>query len=781
LEIGTRLSHFEIVEAIRSGGMGTVYAARDLNLDREVALKVLPADLVADPARKRRFVLEAKAAAALQHPHIAVVHEIDEAEGVSFIAMELIRGESLREKIEAGALHADRAIGLAVEVAEALALAHQRGIVHRDLKPGNIMITEQGHAKLIDFGIAKLIETLGDEATVVETIADERTVAGRVIGTVSYMSPEQARGQEVDHRSDIFSFGIVLYEMLTGERPFGGPTRVDTISAILRAPTPELTLSGANVGPGATAGLQGVIERCLAKDTSGRYAETTELLADLNTARRQLEAGSFAAAPGASAVTFSAAQAASAVATTAASTPIVPSESPPTIAVLPFANLSADPDNEYFSDGLAEELIHALAQLENLHIPSRTSSFQFKGQTPDIREVGERLGVDKLLEGSVRKAGDRVRVTAQLINVADGYHIWSERFDRTMEDIFTIQDEIAQAIVSHLEVELVGEPGAPAAPLVKRYTDNIEAHTLYLKGRYYWNKRYEGHLQSAVEYFQQAIEADPGHALAYCGLADVYWSLGAYVLRPPADVYPKSRAAAERALEIDPSLAEAHVALGHVKMMYEWDWEGAEREFRRCVELNPRYAVGHLWHAVLLVLLRRDEEAAREVELGVGLDPASSYALGLGGVAMVMADEAKEAIRLSAEADQIEPDAFLALWVLGCAQFRAGRAEEAVETLSRAADMYGRHIFVLLFLVGALAAADRIDDAREIVSEMEARSANEFVSPGLLGMSYAAIGNEDRARELSEEFLRTHGHPLGYVLMSGSEQAWVLRRMGLPW
>jgi serine/threonine-protein kinase len=762
LKTGTRLSHFEIDEAIRSGGMGTVYRARDLSLDREVALKVLPAELVADPTRKRRFVLEAKAAAALQHPHIAVVHEIDEAEGVSFIAMELIRGESLRETIEAGAAPVERAIGLAIEVAEALAVAHQKGIVHRDLKPANIMVTEQGHAKLIDFGIAKLIETIGDEATVKETVADERTVAGRVIGTVAYMSPEQARGQEVDHRSDIFSFGVVLYEMLTGERPFEGPTRMDTISAILRSPAPELTLTGGDAGPDATAGLQGVIERCLAKDPSGRYTDAGELLADLSAARRQLESGSFAAAP-------------------ASVTAAAPSESRPSIAVLPFANLSPDPENEYFSDGLAEELIYALAQLENLHVPSRMSSFQFKGQALDIREVGERLGVEKVLEGSVRKAGDRVRVTAQLINVADGYHLWSERFDRTMEDIFAIQDEIAQAIVGHLEVEFVGEPGAAGVPVVKRYTDNIEAHTLYMKGRYYWNKRYEGHLQTAVEYFQQAIEADPGHALAYCGLADVYWSLGAYVLRSPAELYPQCKAAAERALEIDPSLAEAHLALGHVKMMYEWDWEGAERELRQSIELDPRYSVSRLWLAVLLAVLRRQEEARAEVKLGVDLEPFSPYALGLGGVVMVISADFEEAIRLSKQALEIEEDAFLALWVLGCASFRAGRAEEGVEILSRAADLYGRHIFILFFLVYALAAAGRVEEARELIVEMEGRSASEFVSPGLLGLVYGAIGEEELAREPSEEFLRIRGHPLGYLLVSGPAQPWVLRRMGLPW
>ena len=753
MEAGTRLSHFEIVEEISSGGMGTVYLARDLNLDREVALKILPPDLVADAARKRRFVLEAKAAAALQHPHIAVVYEIDDASGTSFIAMELIRGESLRATIEAGPLPAGRALELAIETAEGLAFAHEKGIVHRDLKPANIMITEQGHAKLIDFGIAKLIERLGDEATVLETVADEGTVAGKVIGTVAYMSPEQARGQKVDHRSDIFSFGIVLYELLTGERPFTGPTRMDTLSAILRAPTPELTLGSPDMGTEAMIGLRSVVGRCLAKDPAERYPNVGELLIELTAARRSLDSGSFPA--------FA-----------------VASEQRPSIAVLPFANLSADPENEYFSDGLAEELIHALAQLENLRVPSRMSSFQFKGQSLDIREVGARLGVEKVLEGSVRKVGEHVRVTAQLIDVVDGYNLWSERFDRTMEDVFAIQDEITQAIVDHLKVELVGDPGTP---LVKRYTDNLEAHTLYMKGRFYWYKRYQGHLQQSIEYFKRAIEADPEHALAHCGLADAYWSLGAYAILPPKAAYSQCRYSAGRALEIDPGLAEAHLALAHVRMMYEWDWEGAERELRRAIELKPRYALAHLWLSVLMVFLRRHEEADAEVELGVALEPSSSYVLGLAAMARLYAGEADESIRLCKKSLEIEADAFIALWVLGCAYQIAGRPEEAVEVLSRTAALYGRYIFIIGLLAPAMNAVGQVQEALDLINEMEERASREGVSPALLFFSYHQCGNEERARQLAEDFFEEKGHMMGQFLLGEPPYPDILRRMGLPW
>jgi serine/threonine-protein kinase len=754
LETSTRLSHFEIIEAIGSGGMGMVYRARDLNLDREVALKVLPPELVADAARKRRFILEAKAAAALQHPHIAVVYEIDDADGTSFIAMELIGGDSLRDAIETGLLPADHALQLAVEIAEGLAFAHGKGIVHRDLKPANIMITEQGHAKLIDFGIAKLIEALGDEETVAETVADEGTVAGKMIGTVAYMSPEQARGAEVDHRSDIFSFGIVLYELLTGERPFSGPTRMDTISAILQAPAPELTSTSADVSPEAMSGLRRLVRRCLAKDPTTRYQDMDELLTELSTTRRYLDSGSLP--------TFAAA-----------------SQRMPSIAVLPFANLSTEPENEYFSDGLAEELIHALAQLENLHVASRMSSFQFKGRAVDVREVGERLGVEKVVEGSVRKAGNRVRVTAQLISAADGYQVWSQRFDRTMEDIFAIQDEIAAAIVGNLEVELVEGPGEP---VVRRYTENLEAHTLYMKGHYYWNKRFEGYLQQSIDYFQRAIEADPDHALAHCGLADAYWSLGGHMVRPPEELFPTSKAAAERALEIDETLGEAHAALAIGKLMYEWDWEGSEREFRRAIDLSPRYAIAHAYYSVLLHFLRRTDEAFAESRLAVDLEPFSSYVLALCGLSYLMAGEVKESIRLCEKSLEIEEDYYIALWVLGGARSRAGMPEEALAVMSHAADVYKRHVFLLPFLAIALASTGRLEEARQVHTELESRSAFEFVSPGLLFPSLYWIGDLARARELAEEAHELRCHAIGHFLVTdGPAFPDILRRLGLPW
>jgi TolB-like protein/predicted Ser/Thr protein kinase len=476
--VGKTTSHYKIIEKLGEGGMGVVYRAEDVKLGREVALKFLPLEWTRDKDARARFLREAQAAAALNHPNIGTVHEIDEAEGRVFIAMELVEGDDLKTRLASGPIALDEALAIGADIADGLAAAHAKGIVHRDIKPANIMLTEHGRAKIMDFGLARLAGTT------------DLTRTGTTLGTVAYMSPEQARGDEVDHRTDLWSLGVVLYEMLTATRPFTGSRDQAVIRSILEDDPRSLT-------PGIPRELGRILARALAKQPSARYQSAGDLARDLRSVLRKL---------GADPTTT----------VTTGSKPV------PSIAVLPFTNLSPDPDNEYFGDGLAEELMNALAQLPGLRVAARTSAFQFRGKDADIRDIGARLNVGTVLEGSVRKAANRLRVTAQLINVADGFHVWSERYDREMADIFELQDEITTAIVEQLRVRLGPEREAPT---IRRHTDNLDAYALYLKGRYYWNSLIAEGLRRSRECYERAVEIDPEYALAHAALSMWHQSL----------------------------------------------------------------------------------------------------------------------------------------------------------------------------------------------------------------------------------------------------------------
>ncbi|MFQ5641986.1 MAG: protein kinase, partial [bacterium] len=523
--IGKTISHYKIVQKLGGGGMGIVYKAEDTKLKRTVALKFLPQDLTRDQEAKERFLHEAQAASALDYPNICTIYEIDETEdGQMFICMAYYEGATLKLLIDNCQLTIYQSIEIAIQVAQGLAKAHEQGIIHRDIKPANIMVTRDGVVKIVDFGLAKLAGVT------------QITRTGTTMGTVAYMSPEQTRGETVDQRTDIWSLGAVLYEMLTAQLPFRGDYEQAVVYSILNEEPEPL----AELGIKVSAKLEQIVAKALAKSPDRRYQKMKEMLTDLRVLKKESEAES----------------------TKEVLTKKKPALS---IAVLPFVDMSSQKDQEYFCDGMAEELIDAMTKIEGLQVVSRSSAFQFKGESPDIRKVGEKLNVNHVLEGSVRKAGNRLRITAQLINVEDGYHLWSEKYDREMEDVFAIQDDIARTIVSTLKIKLVGEQ---EAPLVKRHTDNLEAYNLYLKGRYFWNKRHEGGMQQAMEYFNQALEKDPAHALAYSGLADCFIILGFYTYLPPKEAFSKAKALAQKALEIDDTLGEAHTSLGFVR----WDY-----------------------------------------------------------------------------------------------------------------------------------------------------------------------------------------------------------------
>jgi serine/threonine protein kinase len=487
--IGKTISHYKVLEKLGEGGMGEVYLAEDTKLNRKVALKFLPAQYSSDESFKARFKREAQAAAALNHPNIITIHEVSEYKGRPYIAMEYVEGESLKDLTARKELSVHEIMDITLQISNGLAVAHQSGIVHRDVKPQNILIGKDSRVRICDFGLAKTRRDI------------MLTQAGSTLGTVAYMSPEQAQGKEVDHRSDIFSLGVVLYEMITGQLPFKGEHEAAVIHSIVNDTAEPLTRYKSEV----PEGLQKTVSKAMEKDLQTRYQHVDELAADLRKLKMELESTKTLQSTG---------------------------KITPSIAVLPFANLSADPEQEYFCDGMAEDIINALTQLEGLRVVARTSAFAFKGKHEDIREIGRKLSVGTLLEGSVRKAGGRVRITAQLINVADGYHLWSDRFDRDLSDVFAIQDEISLAIVDELKVKLLGDE---KEKMLKRYTQNLEAYDLYLKGRYHWNRRTPEALNKAMAHFEQVIRKDPDYALVYAGLADCYSMLEQVLVIPPKE------------------------------------------------------------------------------------------------------------------------------------------------------------------------------------------------------------------------------------------------------
>ncbi|MGH9779106.1 MAG: protein kinase domain-containing protein, partial [Candidatus Acidiferrales bacterium] len=600
--IGQRLAQYLIVERIGAGGMGEVYRARDERLERDVAIKVLPAGTLADEAARRRFRQEALALARLNHPHIATVHDFNSQDGVDFLVMEHVPGSSLAEKLAAGPLSEKETLRLGAQVAAALEEAHGQRIVHRDLKPGNIVLTSRGDVKVLDFGLAKLLQPTGGEAVTAESFAETRAGAG----TLPYMAPEQLRGEPVDARTDIHALGAVLYEMSTGRRPFPetqGPRLIDSIlNSVPALPSRHQ--------PRLSAELERIILKCLEKDPERRYQSPRELRVDLE----RLAAPSAVAAP----LVQPSGPRRWAIPTAAMIALLlavllgfnlgglrdrllgrVGSPQIQSLAVLPLDNLSGNPEQEYFVDGMHEELITRLAKISALKVISRTSVMRYRGERrPPLPEIGRELGVDAVIEGSVRRSGDQVRITVQLVEAATDKHLWAESYQRDLRDVLALQSDVAQAIADEIRITLTAQERASLSGATRV---NPQAYEAYLKGRFYWNKRSPAGLLKGMEYFNQAIEHDPQDALAYSGLADSYTQLAYRGQLSSDDAYPRAKAAATKALEINSTLAEAHASLGFIYFNYEWDWPGAEKEFLLAIKLNPNYAESHHWYSHFLM------------------------------------------------------------------------------------------------------------------------------------------------------------------------------------
>jgi len=575
--------------------MGDVYRAHDEQLDRDVAVKVLPASSFTDPTARTRLLREARAAAALNHPHICTIHEVGEAAGQAYIAMELVEGQPLSALLVGGKLAAEQVLRYGLQLAEALEHAHDRGVVHRDLKSANVVITPKERVKVLDFGLAKRLS--GEEfAEATTQPLTSLTVPGALVGTLAYMAPEQLRGQPADVRSDIWALGVVLYEMATGQRPFQGQTGFELSSAILSQASRPLP-------PQVSAELRAVIERCLEKEPRERYQHASEVRAALEA----VQSGAATAPP----------QRPRAVARRKRA---VSRKRIRSLAVLPLANLSRDPEQDYFADGMTEALISDLAKLQALKVISRTSAMRYKGSDKSLPEIAEELNVDAVVEGSVFRGGQRVRITAQLIHAATDTHLWAQSYDRELQDVLVLQSEVARAIAREIQVAVTPEEGrrlASARPI------NPEAHEACLRGRFHWYKLTPENLDTALEYFQLALKKDPNCVLAYAGIAYVWLSRGETGV-PPHEAFPKAKAAALKAIELDDTLAEAHQVLASVRLAYEWDWAGAEREFQRALELNPNLAEARFFYGDFLISVGRSREGLAEIERALELDPLNS-------------------------------------------------------------------------------------------------------------------------------------------------------------
>ena len=767
--VGEVLGPYQIIGLLGTGGMGEVYLAEDTRLGRKVALKVLPLQFTRDDERVRRFQQEARAASALNHPNIITIYEIGQIGPRHFIATEFIQGETLRRHMARSQMKITEALQVAAKVASALCAAHDAGIVHRDIKPENIVLRTDRIVKVLDFGLVKLTE---QKADISESPTLVKTAEGMVMATAHYMSPEQSRGLPVDARTDIWSLGVVLYEMVGGRLPFEGGTSSDVIASILnREPTTLVRYS-----PEVPTELEWIVKKALRKDKEERYQTARELLTDLKSLKRKLEfeqelARSMNSGPRSAEIGREPGYLSSEA-----------EELIDSLAILPLTNNFADPGMEYFSDGITESMINALSQLPELRVMAWSTVSRYKGKEIDPRDAGRELGVRVVLTGRVRQLGERLIIKTELVKVADGSHLWGESFSCKPSDILDIEAEISRAISEKLLLRLTT---AERKQLTRRYPDNVEAYHAYLKGRYFWNKRSEEGLKKGVAHFQQAIDEDPGYAAAYAGLSDCYTILVVRYGLPSEEGIPKAKAAAMKALEIDDTLAEAHTSLAHA-LLHNWEWDMAEREFKRAVELNPNDANAHNFYAEYLRAMGRVEQAISAQKRAQELDPLSlNFST---GAALYFARRYDQAIAQCQKTLEMDRNFFLAHYTIGQAYEQKGMFDEAITAIQRAVELSPDNIEMLAALGRVLAVAGRREEARQIVDQLEAGMEHRHSWQYDMALIYAGLGEDERAFECLEKgyqwrdgmMILLNVEPRFDSLRSDPRFTELVRRIGLP-
>ena len=785
LEAGKSFGHYEIVKQIGAGGMGEVYLAKDTKLERKVAVKILNEKFAAHESNLQRFVQEAKAASALNHPNILVIHEIGESENSNYIVSEYIEGKTLRESFKQSPSKLSEVLDIAIQIANALCTAHEARIVHRDIKPENIMIRPDGFVKILDFGLAKLVEqkAVGLEAS---TVKQNQTAKGVIMGTVNYMSPEQAKGEKVDARTDIFSFGVVLYEMIAGRTPFAGDSMSETLANLINAEPKPLARFSSNVPDE----LNRIVTKTLRKKRDERYQTMKDLLTDLKNLRENLafderleksqppndnNATAFLQATTGDAnnrtdegnLNFtgqikrnkSFAALVSAVLLLSAiglgyyfynsKKSASGANVKKSLAVLPFVNAGQDPNAEYLSDGITESVINNLSQISTLRVMSRNSAFRFKNNQTDTKNIAVQLGVETLVTGDIKQLGDKLIINVRLIDASDDSQIWGNQYVKSSADIIAAQNEIAQAVAANLRVKLTN---SDQKQLGKNYTANIEAYQLYLKGRYHYFKLTEPEIRKSIAYFQQAIDVDPNYALAFAGIADAYrtfplagWNMASKT------AFPLAKAAAEKALAIDPDLAEAHISLGSAGFFYDWDWSKSENELKKAIELAPNNSDAHRFYGHILSNTGRHDEAVAEGKRARELDPLSLITNALEGQFLFYAGRDAEAIDRIQKTLEIEPNFWIAHNILGRVYIKQGRFEEAIAELNKAIKLSGGSVEPVTHLSYALAKSGNREGAQAILKELQSLAAENYVPAYSFAMIYNGLGEREEALDYLEK------------------------------